>query len=238
MDASLYDHYKTLPNTELLTIARQTSDYTPEAIETVRRVLEERQVTEADEREVEERFESLAVEAEQRLALRQKANAILTTPFYGPDGYTAQKWLPILLIVWGGQYLWSLYRSRQLYYMVFTAALGFETLTVFGDLLLHLLTFYLLYKRHRWGWSLLFAYNMMAFFPLGTMVYVWIKAPFPRWPDPGVTAEHLVIGVAIFLFLWREDITGYFKVTRRWKLRTILVACVVELLIALSPMIF
>jgi len=97
--------------------------------------------------------------------------------------------------------------------------------------------FYLLYKRKRWGWILVFSGIVIGI--LGIPVQVYSYSSFLR----AMRIEHIrvntvawfvvqsVLKIAFAWFLWRQDVCDLFGVGKTTKTKTLLYTSVLTLLV-------
>jgi len=182
MDFDFYEIYKDFPTAELLKIVLRPDGYEPEAVEAASRRLSERETTSEDRAAVqkfyEEKDRGVRQKAEKVDHLKEQA-ADLLQPIIKPGPNVApQKWLNIFLLVLGLQFTWTLIQAliavyKSVVLVIFGAGFGVHERVGYRDAASHLLDvnllinivtlvyvpwfFYLLYKRKRWGWILVFA---------------------------------------------------------------------------------
>ncbi|MBO9565239.1 MAG: hypothetical protein J7621_20860 [Niastella sp.] len=237
MDFNFYDQYKLLSNVELLKIVRNPAGYQPAAVEAAAQLLAEREVPQTDIDEAETYFQEIEEKAKSKAekinAYREKAADFLepiTHP--GPD-IKAVKWLNIFLVVVALNYLWTLYLTVSSFIRISACRnCGFDyTHGLQGLYLLYIpVVFYLLIKRKRWGWILLFADNVITF-----IIGLWSSVAFFRYlhihrGDPTTFLLTIFLHGGLAFFLWRKDISAFFGVTDKEKRNTIGVALLLALL--------
>jgi hypothetical protein len=158
---------------ELLKIIKQPADYLPAAIADATQILSERQVTAEEIQIVDQYFLDIdtatRAKKEEKDALKSKM-ADLFEPILRPsEELEPNKWVNLLLLVIAIQYAWSIFNiirrlisfSRCFFCRVDTSiVISFSA--DFLTLLYVPLIFFLVFKRRRWGWILLFADNIFS----------------------------------------------------------------------------
>jgi len=245
MDLDFYEIYKDLPTTELLKIVHRPDGYQPEAVEAASRHLSQRERTLEDQAAVQAFFEEKDRDARRKTEkidhLKEQA-ADLLQPIIQPGPHVApQKWLNIFLLVLGAQYAWTLINDLiEVYKSIVLAAshlLDMNFLINVVDLIYLPLFFYLLYKRKRWGWILVFAGILVGILGLPMQVYAYstyLRAMEVMHMGISSIAWFLaetVLKVAFAWFLWRQDVCDLFGVGKPAKMRTLLYTSGISLLV-------
>ncbi len=91
--------------------------------------------------------------------------------------------------------------------------------------------FYLLYKRRKWGWILLFADNFLSVAIRIGSAYAFFKY---REINGGETTEFLLlcfIKAAFAFFLWRKDIQEFFSISENTKKDTLIIVSIISSII-------
>ena len=97
--------------------------------------------------------------------------------------------------------------------------------------------FYLLYKRKRWGWILVFAGILVGILGLPMQVYAYstyLRAMEVMHMGISSIAWFLaetVLKIAFAWFLWRQDVSDLFGVGKPAKMRTLLYTSGISLLV-------
>jgi len=152
-----------------------------------------------------------------------------------------QKWFRLFLLVLGLQYSWSLIQTLiGVYKTIVGGRPGRFDLTFLIDIvtIIYLPCFYyLLYKRKRWGWILVFAGIVVGILglPLEVCAYsAYSRAIRHASMDMGSIAGFVFQGairIAFAVFLWRQDVCDLFGVGQPVKTRTVLYTSVITLLV-------
>jgi hypothetical protein len=239
MEFDFYDQYKGLSTTELLKILKQPENYLPEAVEAATKILQERQVSEDDLQQVDEYFEGIAVKAQQKTekvqAYKEKVADFLEPVLQPQVDIKPQKWIRIFLLVLAIQYLWTLVVTGRQIIVAFTR--HWVDITTYLQLITLVyipVIFYLLFRRKRWGWILLFADNLFSFIAtLGQTPELFGQHSFIRI-DPSAIFWTLFIRGAFIFFLWKPVMAEYFGVLLPVKKKTVIITIILTLLFMFS----
>jgi hypothetical protein len=238
MFEEFFERYKNYSNVELLKIIKQPNDYQPEALKAATQIISLRAVTEEDEKEAESYFEAIRLQQEIRkekiASFNHKVKDFFEPVLHPNSSIKARKWLNIFLLLVALEYVWTLYDNIE-YFVIFFRCVGCEFgILEYGHLITLLyvpLIFYLLYKRKRWGWILLFADNLSSAVMSAEELYQSFKYPhFFSNDSPVDFIWRLVISIAFIIFLWKEDIAAHFNVgplrKRKFAVRIVIVITV------------
>lgn len=266
MNFDFYDKYKDYSNTDLLKIVRRPTEYQVAAVEVATQILNAREVTQSDVEQVDNYFDEIDTETKRKT---DKINSYKekTADFFEPvlkptSEVKPEKWLNILLLVIGLQYLWTLYINisdlvRFVKFVVDCKSYGFDNSTepvsywtcfssrfdplVFFQIvtLIYIpIIFYLLFKRKRWGWILLFADTLFGLISLISQSYIFFKYQQYHQGDTVSFFTQIIIKGLFVFFLWRNYISDFFNVTREIKKKTAIVTTIVTVLFILSIQLF
>lgn len=245
MDFDFYEIYKDFSTMDLLKIVHRPEGYQPQAVEAASRRLSEREMVPEDQTAVqafyEERDRDKRQKAEKINHLKEQAADLLQpSPNVNP-----RKWLNIFLLALGLQYTWILIQTLIAVYKTVVLVL-FDAASHLLDInfLINIITliylplfFYLLYKRKRWGWILVFAGILIGILGMPLQVYAYSSyLGAMRVEHMGVnTIAWFVIQttlrIAFAWFLWKQDICDLFGVDKSTKTRTVLYTSVITLLV-------
>lgn len=198
MDFDFYEAYKDLSTAELLKIVHRPDGYQAEAVEAANRRLSERDITPEDQADLQTFFEETDREEKlktEKIARIKGQAADLLEPVLQPGStVTPEKWFRLFLIVLGLQYAWILIQTLIEVYkfivrVLFGAGFGAHEATGFKSAASHLLDlnflinvvtliyipwfFYILYKRRRRGWILVFAGIQMGILGVPMQIYAY-----------------------------------------------------------------
>ncbi|GEP95512.1 hypothetical protein [Chitinophaga cymbidii] len=166
MNFDFYEQFREYPNVELLKIIAQPGNYQPQAVEAASRILQDRNVTVEETEEAAQYFGEVQAKEEKMMAYKEKAKDFLQPVIQPEATIQPAKWLKILLLLVLLDYLWVLYdAARDLVLFLRCEYCEFDSvfflLSLLGILYVPFI-FFLLWKRKRWGWILLFADSGIA----------------------------------------------------------------------------
>ena len=251
MDFNFYDRYKDHPTTELLKILKKPQDYQPAAIEAVTKILQERQVSETEVEQVNQYFGGIEATArlkeEKMTAYKEKVADFLEPVLQPQQTVDPRKWLNIFLLVVAIQYAWTLFGYishvvRYIGYIVQCKKHGFNAgsnevswwdcaesrfdimlLFELVNLAYIPLIFYLLIKRRRWGWILLFADNLFSLLGSLSQSYIFFAYQHIHNGDMLSFLFTILLRGCFAFFLWKKMIADHFDVSKPIKVKTVLV---------------
>lgn len=262
MNFNFYDQYKNYSSVDLLKIVRHPNDYQAAAVDAATKLLKERLVSESEFQEVDNYFQGMKAKEQLKKDkinfYKEKATGFLEPVLNPTTEVKPHKWINIFLLVIALQYLWTLFINGKhltnfIGFVINCKRNGFNTsnepitylrcassifdITVvfeFFSLIYIPIIFYLLYKKRRWGWILLFADNLFAFISSLSQSYIFFKYQQIHHGDTFSYLAQLLIRGAFGLFLWRDVIANYFGVTQETKRKTAMFTIVVTLLFIVS----
>ncbi len=240
MDFDFYQQYKDYTNIDLLKIVRQPESYQSAAVVAAEDILRGRQVSEEEILFVDQYFQDIANSEKDKKekidALKDKVTDFLE-PLHRPNkNVEPGKWLNILLLVIAIQYAQVLFNTaRRLISFFQCNNCSFDITIIAGVFTLMYVPFifFLLFKRRRWGWILLFADNLFVLISGVSQSYIFFKY---QSIHQGVTISFIIpilIRIAFMTFLWRDSITVHFGVTDAIKKKTALITSAGTLLFIL-----
>jgi len=261
MDLNFADQYKDYPTVELLKILKRPGDYQPEAIDAARLILESREVVAGDEREAEDALLRLGQQRKEQVDTYKEKVADFLQPVLQPGNEVEPaKWLNILLFFIALDFIYTLYQDviRLINFVAVVAACHRYGVGLrsggrsygFGDCIGHEMdagsllallglayfpwVFYLLLKRRRWGWILLFASSLFSFISALGQCYIFFE--FRRMYHGSLPAllSTVLISAAFVYFLWRDDIVTFFGVTAKTKKETLAISISGSLLLIVA----
>jgi len=262
MDFDFYEIYKDFSTTELLKIVHRPDGFQPGAVEAANRRLSERAIAQDDRLAVhafyEERDRDARLRAEKIDQIKGQAADLLQPIIQPSPNVTPHKWLNLFLLVLGLQYSWTMVQTliavyKSVVLVLFGAGFGVHERVGYKNAASHLLDFnfliniitliylplffYLLYKRKRWGWILVFAGILIGI--LGIPMQVYSYSRFLR----AMGAERMditrmtwfviqnLLRIPFAWFLWKQDICDLFGVDKSTKTRTVLYTSVITLVV-------
>jgi hypothetical protein len=264
MNFDYHDKYKDLSTLELLKIVRRPNEYQAAAVDEATRILSAREVTPADLEQADRYFHEIDNETQrktEKINLFKEKAADLFEPALNPTAEVKpQKWLNLLLLVIGLQYLWALYINITAFVRFIKRVFDCETNGydntsekasywtclsnqfdpfVFFQVLTLVyvpIIFYLLFKRKRWGWILLFADNLFGLISAVSQSYIFFKYYYHG--DSMSFFIPILIKALLVFFLWRNSISDFFSVTKETKKKTAIVTTTITILFILSVKMF
>ncbi len=218
-----YNDYSTF---ELLKIVKRPGTHPPEAVSAATEILKTRSVTLEDLQELNQYFRDQDNTAK---ANKESPYGMKTTPTnFGSMALDEEaeppRWLNILILLMALHYAWTLYiTTKQLIFYLECDTCNELVLRYvsFLPLLYIPLAFYLLFRRSRWGWIILFADNGHKLISgLFTSYFLYNDKSMYRGSTDDFYLLLALKGVFLLL-LWRNSIASYYNVGVRTKRRTL-----------------
>jgi hypothetical protein len=235
------EKYKNYSNIELLKILKKKEDYQLSAIEVAEEILKQRTVTSEEITEVENYFLDIENKKNDLILKQNKYSDYLTDllqPFINPSEKTeTRNWLNILLLIIFIQYLFTLYETIPFFYHADYTNLDFSFI-IFGLSIVYVpVIFYLLFKRKKWGWILLFADCIITIAFKIQEIFFFYK--FNGWLSGNIISIlfPLIIKTLFALFLWRQETADFFNVSLEIKKKTVYVTLVILAVLTLISII-
>jgi hypothetical protein len=266
MNFEFHNKYKDYSNIELLKIIKRPNEYQISAVDAATQILSSREISQTDIEQVDNYFDEIDTEAKRKtdkITSYKEKTADFFEPVLNPTAEVKpEKWLNILLLVIGLQYLWTLYLNisdliRFIKYVIDCKSYGldsnaetvsywtcfssrFDPLVFFQILTLIYvpIIFYLLFKRRRWGWILLFADTLFGLISTVSQSYIFFKYQQYHHGDTFSFFTQIIIKGLFVFFLWRKYISDFFNVTMETKKKTAIITAVVTVLFILSIQLF
>lgn len=245
MNFDFHDKYKDYSNLDLLKILRRPSEYQIAAVDAAKHILNKRNISQEDIEQVDAYFNEIDTIAKLKTdiinAYKDKANDFLE-PILNPSADVKPvKWLNILLVFIGLDYIWTFYNSIKAFFL-FSNCSGctFDITMVLTlvSLIYVPVVFYLLYKRKRWGWILLFADNLFTFIARLSQSYIFFKYQEFHRGDTSTFILSILIKAAFVFFLCRVSISNFFSVTHKTKKDTVIVTTVIAVLLGTMQLLY
>jgi hypothetical protein len=177
------------------------------------------------------------VRKEKMEAYKTKAADLFEPVLRPSENMAPDKWLNLFLFVVALQYVWLLYNKvkglqafLQCHYCSLDVGLSYELLPIFYVPLI----FYLLLKRKRWGWMLLFADNVFALVSCVFQFYVLFKYEAIHGGSIASLFFLVSIRLGFLLYLWRDPVAPHFNVDKKTKRNTLEMSPLVALLFVLT----
>ena len=245
MDFNFYEQYQTLSTAELLIIVgQQEGIYQPNAVEAAKSILDRRQVSEKDQKDAEIYFQNLAdkqIQKQQRQVRLKSSAEDFFEPILRPGvELQPRKWLNLLLVAITVQYGWNFFltvKEAIWFWNCTDCRFDFLTLTSYLTLLYVPVIFYLLYKKRRWGWILLFGDNLFCLLSEISQSYIFFKFQSIHHGSTAGFLFPVFLRTAFAYFLWRQDVAAFFSVTFKTKKETAVIATGISLVVIIGIMI-
>lgn len=226
MNFNFYDLYRVYSNVELLRIISRADEYQPEAVNAASLILKDRDVTDEDLAEAEQFFADKKAKAEIIEAYKSKAKDFLQPIIQPTADVKPSKWLNILLLLVALDYLWVLYhavRDVVLYLRCDHCEfdLFFFLFSLLGIVYVPFI-FFLLLKRKRWGWILLFADSGITALSRFSQMLLLFKYHGMHVGNTTTYIVAILIKAGFLIFLWRKEISDYFNVSLKAKQYTLI----------------
>ena len=266
MNFDFHDKYKDYSNIDLLKIVRRPTEYQVSAVGVAAQILSTREVTQSDLEQVDNYFDEINTETKRKtdkITSYKEKTADFFEPVLNPTTEVKpEKWLNILLLIIGLQYLWTLYVNisdfvKFIMHVIDCKSYVFDSnnetvsyWTCFSNqfnplIFFQILTliyipiiFYFLFKRKRWGWILLFADNLFGLISNVSQFYIFFKYQQYHHGDTLSFFTQILIKALFVFFLWKDYISDFFSVTKETKNKTAIVTTLITLLFILSIQLF
>lgn len=240
MGFDFYQQFKSYSTIELLKIIKRPSDYQPDAVAIATEILSQRQITPDEILFVDNYYLDIEndrkADKEKIEAYKNKATDFLQPILHPTEKIEPYKWLNIFLLVIAVQYAWDLFKTAKRL-IVFLQCEYCRLDTIFWITQLTLIyvpvIFYLLYKRKRWGWILLFADNLFTLLSGISQSYIFFKYQSIHHGDTTSFLFPIFIRAAFALFLWRDSIATHFGVSNDTKKKTAIITTIITLFLIL-----
>jgi hypothetical protein len=239
VEFNFYEQFSNYSTSDLLEIVQQPGKYQAEAVSAAELLLKERVVSDSERADVQQHL--AAVEAEERhrseqAEARMQKIAEYVNPTLNPEkAVSPRRLFFILLIAFGISYCFFLYgfiKSQVSLLRCEDCRTDLSTWLGFFQLAYETIMFFLLVRKKRWGWILLFVFNAAMVLPLLYDLYFWHKT---IWSIPGlnhgITATmilSIIYPIAIAAFLWRPVMTRIFGIDRNTRGYSLLAGAVIS----------
>lgn len=222
--------YKDYSNVSLLLITLQPEKYQSEALNAATKILESRIVTETQYAEAKMILQS-EIQEKQQILNNQNVWKEKALDFFQPilkptSAFIPEKWLRLFVLIIILQYIYSsIFMCIGLINIINceNCELGFGLLYRLPSLLFIPFVIYLLWKRKKWGWILLFSNSFFI-----TLSVIPDTIAFVAYARSSSDYNFTFLVWRLFLYfglsflLWKENITLLFNVNSRAKQQTAL----------------
>ncbi len=233
MKFDFYNQYKDYSNSDLLKIIKRPNDYQTEAVDAATQIVKDRQVSEMEISEVEKYYTDIdktgQFKKEKISSYKEKATDFFEPILQPGTEVKPGKWINILLLVIGLQYLWSFYNTVT-YFIAFLQCnnchFDFSVFFQFISLVYVPVVFFLLVKQKRWGWILLFADNLFGLVSRISRSYIFFKYHEFYHGDTSSFLIQILLKALFVFFLWKPSVSDFFGVTKSNKERTAVITLI------------
>jgi len=235
---NFYEQFGNYTTSDLLKIVQQPDKYEAEAVSAAELLLNERVVSDSERAEVHGHLIAIQAGEQHRsgqAGARMHKIAEFVNPALSPEkALSPRRLFYILLIAYGVSYCFSLYGfiKGQVHYLRgengrADASMGLNFLQVAYETI----AFFLLVRKKRWGWILLFVLSVVSALSLLYDLYFWHKTigSIPGL-NHGITAAMILVvlyPIVIASFLWRPVMTRIFGIDRATKRYSLLAGAVI-----------
>jgi hypothetical protein len=240
-----FELYKDHSTTDLLKIIKQPADYEPAVVNAATQILDQRQVSSEELEFVDQYFQDIGEAAKNKKekidSIKHEATEFLQPILHPSEKVEPRKWLNILLLFITVQYVWTLLKIIQRMFYFLKCNYCSINISFWGDLftLLYVpVIFFLLFKRRRWGWILLFADNLFSFIAGMMGSYLFFKYQSIHHGSTISFILPILIRGAFVLFLWQNSIADFFGVNYETKKKTFAMITIGTLLFMFCLQIF
>lgn len=245
MEFNFRDSFQSYSNVELLKIIDQADKYQPEAVDIARQILSGRDVHDSDFEQMNSYKAAVAIRQEEKAAGKEEISGFLESIVRPDEGLNIAKWINVLLVILGINYLWILsrtFRRMNVYLQCAHCSLSTaEFISIAYPVLLIPVAAYLLYKKKRWGWILLLAYFIAELIQhLGNIgVYLYYYKKTAVYYPLSITSVVIVLTAkaGLVLFLLRSVVLDYFGITPRAKRDTLTISISIALTLYIATVI-
>ena len=236
-----YSKYlRTLTNQELIEITLDSDIYEIESIKKAHEIISERNISKEDINYATLHFikaqDKQTDQANYISSFQKKAIDFFKPIFSHDEDITPKKWVNSFLFLVGIQVVWG-------FIVILTslnAYLDSVTIIYYGLVLSYLVVIvFLLYKKKKWGWILLFSNYLISGVTSVISILVFIK--FSEYADQSEMGEFLIgiIVNAVFItFLIKSEIYSYFSITTEEMIKYIKRISIFTISLALIVSIF
>jgi hypothetical protein len=241
MKLNFLETFKDQSNIDLLKITLRPNEYEQEAVEAATKILQEREVPEDEITAVKNYYDEMDSKQqswEGKINSFKKRTSDLVEPIVNPSSeINPSRWVNLFLIATVVLYLWFLYRLVRHFIFLMqcqTCHIDVSDFIEFSGIVYIPVTFYLIWKKKKWGWILLFADNlfeviMMVLTYIGEL-YLYFKYGDLHIDRASTFIISMLIRIVFLFFLWKKEIASYFGVSRNLKKRTLIFSTIIILI--------
>lgn len=218
------ENYQSYSNIDLLKIVKRPNKYQPEAVAAAETILETRSVTEEELNIVAAYYTELdSQEKKSNEKIQQVINQ--TNDFLKPilqpsEKVNSTKWLNIIIFIVTLQYIREYIKVlAELKYMFTVNNYNWDSYSYFIIILLVYIpiVIYLLWKRKKWGWILLFSTTIFSVISQVIRIMLYAKYNDMFTFDPFEVIIPVSINIALIYVLYKNNIAQAFQVNQKSK---------------------
>lgn len=232
-----------LTSVQLLEIVRNGGEYDPQAVSAATLILGGRDVRPEEYDAAEKLFHAQrrqVLNQEQVDGYKEKVAGLVSTITTGEGKSVEERWITYFLVLLFIDYAWICASGVKHVIRLFNYPGGhLDIFAILDGLSLVYLPvfFFLVYKRRKWGWVLVFVQAFCLFlndfWVAYEMLSLWFRTPadgYFHFAFPTSDIVSLLISGTFTFFLYRQSVADKFGVTKELKVRTTWVAAGIVLL--------
>lgn len=238
MEFNFSEEFKNLSNIDLLKVVLRPSEYEKEAVEAAAtKILQTRQVSEDETAAVKNYYDETDAKKQSQNKKMDSLKKELSKIVEPQTEIKPSYWIKIFLIAVAIQYLILLFNAVKHFLSLLnsnTQISSFDFVTVANIIYIPII-FYLIFKRKKWGWILLFADNLVSSILCLSEIFLYFQSfannssfSFLRY-NPTSIFIFLIIKAAFLYFLWRNEIAAYFHIASNTKKKTSILTAMLTL---------
>ena len=214
MESQFIEKYKSYSNFELLKITQKPDDYQEKAVDAANEILKDRGISEDDLREIEDYY--FKEKQSEKENLEENIFDFLHTDYEPKEFHKPENWLNVFLLVVLFQYLFFFYNAiKYLSFALYhkTIRLNIISLELTFFLFFTPILFYLIFKKHKLGWIILFLKNIFNLFLLSPLFFQFLKTGnIPNNFSP-IRIFFSLYYLIFALFLLKPSISNLFEIS-------------------------
>ena len=245
------EFYKSISNTELLSILDNPGDYQPLAVEAAKNELLRRQLSETEIKEAREQIIAKQIQKEkQREKVKAIEHKVKTTGYTLIDTLnpiqtgipSTEKIIRLIVIVFGGLFLYQLIKDFKVHVIFIKHIPGFpiESILYFAPLILLPIAIFTFWKKFRIGWFLLaifLAFSavevlwvLIQYFLLGPPGNSGLDSFFPQPSISALIIQLIFYGGTLYA-ICKQNMRTEFSISENKMLATIIITGVLTFLL-------
>lgn len=221
---NFFENFQSYSNIELLKIVKRPNEYQPDAVAAAKKILTTRNVSEEELDTVTAYFiqvDSQTSKTNETIqSLKDQTNELLEPILQPSEHVNPTKWLNIIILVVTLQYISEYIKVlSELRFLLTSSDYHWDISSSLVIILLVYIQFviYLLWKRKRWGWILLFSTNIFSVISLVMRLAIYSRYNDIFSIDPSEIIIPLAINLALIYVLFKKNIAQAFNVNEKSK---------------------